>query len=562
MLHQSFKNINLLSIIAFTVTLLYGVIIFFHTDAAMEQDLGRHLTFGKIIWESKKIPDVNLFSYTHPDFPFINHHWGSEVIFFLVHNTFSVTGLIILKVLIVTITLGILLLFTIKLSSVPIFLFTATVSFELLKMRTQIRPEIFGYLCFSLFLIILTKAKKYPTKLVWLLPIIELVWVNLHITYIYGLFIYVAFIIDRLIQRKMEISYLLIGVTIFLSTLFNPFGLSGALYPFLMFKNYGYPIAENQSLLVLFEVLKTKTLFYFLFALIVLILITPFLFQKLLFWEIIISYGTGFLIFTAVRHLPFFALTFLLVASRSLTCLKDNIGSILSLGNRKKLSLFFFTGFTLLIVFQSTRITSNRYYRSDNRSERFGIGSTKGMKLAVDYFLMNGLTGPIFNNFDIGSYLIYRLYPEELVFVDGRPEAYPVSFFQQTYIPIQDNSSKWLEAEKKYNFQTVIFSHTDQTPWGKKFIRYIVNNPNWRLVYLDDTGIILRHSEVSNEMVKTNKNFIEKTGFDLLKKTQDQEVVVRLINFFNLVQAYELEQIARIKYEQVNNNSSLFLRSP
>ena len=44
------------------------------------------------------IPSINLFSYTFPSFPFINHHWLSEVIFYL---SFALHpySLIILKVL-------------------------------------------------------------------------------------------------------------------------------------------------------------------------------------------------------------------------------------------------------------------------------------------------------------------------------------------------------------------------------------------------------------------------------------------------------------------------------
>ena len=45
----------------------------------------QNLKLGKIIWETKTIPNTNLFSYTNPNFPFINHHWLSENIFYLHH---------------------------------------------------------------------------------------------------------------------------------------------------------------------------------------------------------------------------------------------------------------------------------------------------------------------------------------------------------------------------------------------------------------------------------------------------------------------------------------------
>ena len=65
------------------------------------QDLGRHLKMGEIIWQTKKIPKTNLFSYTHPYFPFLNHHWLGEVIFYLVFSFFGNQGLVLLKTILI-----------------------------------------------------------------------------------------------------------------------------------------------------------------------------------------------------------------------------------------------------------------------------------------------------------------------------------------------------------------------------------------------------------------------------------------------------------------------------
>lgn len=51
----------------------------FRTDLSFDQDLGRHLKLGEIITQTWNIPKINLFSYTNPDFPFINTHWLFEV---------------------------------------------------------------------------------------------------------------------------------------------------------------------------------------------------------------------------------------------------------------------------------------------------------------------------------------------------------------------------------------------------------------------------------------------------------------------------------------------------
>ncbi|GAG27787.1 unnamed protein product, partial [marine sediment metagenome] len=50
---------------------------------------------------------------------------------------------------------------------------------------------------------------------------------------------------------------------------------------------------------------------------------------------------------------------------------------------------------------------------------------------AVDYLLKNNLPGEIFNSYDHGSYLIYRLYPERKVYIDGRIAMYGESLAKE-----------------------------------------------------------------------------------------------------------------------------------
>ena len=57
------------------------------------EDLGRHLLLGQIISETHHVPDTNYLTYTHPDFPFVNHHWLSEVILYRLHNLIGLNAL-------------------------------------------------------------------------------------------------------------------------------------------------------------------------------------------------------------------------------------------------------------------------------------------------------------------------------------------------------------------------------------------------------------------------------------------------------------------------------------
>src|SRR5262247_2615875 len=56
-------------------------------------DLGRHLKNGQLFIQNGLISKVNLYSYAYPDYPFINHHWGSGVVFYVIERLGGFSGL-------------------------------------------------------------------------------------------------------------------------------------------------------------------------------------------------------------------------------------------------------------------------------------------------------------------------------------------------------------------------------------------------------------------------------------------------------------------------------------
>ena len=105
---------------------------------------------------------------------------------------------------------------------------------------------------------------------------------------------------------------------------------------------------------------------------------------------------------------------------------------------------------------------------------------------AARFILDRGLPGPIFNDFQLGAYLSYRLYPRHRVFIDSRvlDPALVVRYTQMVESP-----SLWRQAEGRYGFRTVVlgnFSKTLRSPLG----RALQQDPRWRLVYLDPLAAI------------------------------------------------------------------------
>jgi hypothetical protein len=74
---------------------------------------------------------------------------------------------------------------------------------------------------------------------------------------------------------------------------------------------------------------------------------------------------------------------------------------------------------------------------------------------ATDFILREGINGRMFNTYHYGGYLIYRLYPQQLVFIDGRADMYGDSFIKDAQA-IYQGSSQWKVRFDGYGIDYVI----------------------------------------------------------------------------------------------------------
>lgn len=508
---------------------------FCHNLTSFTQDLGRHLKVGEIIIQQKKIPKTNLFSFTFSQFPFINHHWLAEVIFFLINKYLSLNSLIFLKIVFTSLAFFSLLIFIGKRFSWIVSLGWGLVIFFLFKQRTEVRPEIFSYFFLSIYLIVLSNLRSFK-KYFFLLPLIQVFWINTHIYFFIGPTLLFLFFLNHLIFSKLKKKKELIkifGVLVLtsLACFFNPNFIKGALYPLFVFKNYGYRVVENQSFFFMSRYFDKIYDPYFLLIFLISLISFLITLNNQSFYKITSFLFFSFLGFQAIRNIPVFALAVFILVSQNLFLIKEKFISKLNSESISNFKLLFYFIFIPLVLFLSYQSISNQVYLKRFRNKRFGLGKVKGAEAGVDFVLKNKISGPVFNNFDIGSFLIYRLYPQEKVFVDGRPEAYPATFFKQTYIPMQEKKEKWQQIDQQYNFNFIFFSHTDITPWATQFLKRISTNNQWQLVFLDDYVIIFLKKNNLNSQIIEKSSFNENNfHFSCQKQIDCYARIKRILN--------------------------------
>lgn len=460
-------------------------------------DLGRHIMNGRVFLEQGKVVSTNFYSYTQPDLPVVTHHWLSGVVFYLVHGLGSFTGLSVFYVLVSGLTVFMFFKLAEDRSNLTVALFVTILLMPLLSDRKEIRPEGFSYLFMGIYYYALTLFVRGKFRFKYLLPvllILQVLWVNLHIFFIFGLFILGTFTgweaVKKWVYKRnnkfKELLFLSLLVTA--AGAINPYHIRGLLEPINILKEYGYMIVENQT--VLFMQRRSPDFIYFFFELLALVVVFMtlhiFTAKKMSRHAVALLLAWAFMIlgFRAIRGMQIFGMFFVPLAA----------GYIYD--HHRSLVDKFVWPLALLLVFTLIPGHALSLYKPGA-----GLGLAENINGSARFFKEQGLGGPVFNNYDIGGYLIYHLYPQEKVFVDNRPEAYSVDFFADLYEPMQAKEEVWQQALRDYDFNVIYFYRRDRTQWAQPFLIERINDPEWVPVYVDDYVLILVRNDEQNSAV-------------------------------------------------------------
>lgn len=443
-------------------------------------DLGRHIKNGELILKGEtEVLNTNYYSYTNPDYPFLNHHWGAGIIFFLVSKIGGIFSVHLLYILLFFASFLLLFLIAEKKVGTETAALISLLIIPLIAYREEVRPEIFTYFFSSLFFYILWNNKKKH-----IIPVLQLIWVNTHIYFVFGPALIAGFLIQRLINKKKIKDLVILLIITSIVCLINPFGFRTITYPFTVLNNYGYRIVENQSIKFLEDFgLKDPT--FLLFKIVFCLMIISFILlilkkKKISFVNACLGIGLGIMSIFIVRNISMFGLF-------ALPILAVNMPRIRFKTMDSRMGLL--AGSCLIIIF----ILSFYAPYLPMAKNTFGLGLIPNNNASMEFFKEHDIQGPIFNNYDIGGYLIYH---SQKVYVDNRPEAYPSSFFNETYIPKQQKS----EVDE---FNTIFFYYRDMTNWAQVFLKDIVKNPEWVPVYVDDFALILlKRNELNKQVIE------------------------------------------------------------
>lgn len=485
--------------LAFLVFVFICILFFLKSFYFLDPDFGWHLRMGELILKSG-IPATDPFSYTMPSFPFVDHEWGSNILFYLLFRVLGWLGLSIIISFIAI--LSIIISFKLKLKnffSLPFLLAGSS-----LVIFTGIRPQVITWIFFSILITIFLE-KKYFEKLRLFLPLFFLLWANLHAGFALGIFTYFLFLALKM-YKEQKVHFIDLTLFIFsvLATLINPYGI----------KLWGevYMQMSDSSLRWIIE--EWKPLFFSFYPPLLLFLAISFfflirfrksfgIFEKTLYFSLLIA-GLS-----SIRHMALWTIVALPIFSKSLFLFNQEAKKIKYGQERFKKAYIFF----MLLVFIATLVSifSTRKNPLIQSEEDFYP------KKAVSFLKANPSPGQVFSEYTWAGYLIWK-YPEKKVFIDGRMPSWrwntettgESKYIFKEYRDLLSGKTRINDVAKKYNIDTVLFpaevkkekSFVDRlSEWfeaksnkeeKRENIYSQLKKDGWKVVYKDDTAVIYR----------------------------------------------------------------------
>ena len=231
-----------------------GLLLFLATAAfalgcqeLFDADFWWHLRAGQWILAHGKVPRTDPFTFGSAGRPWIDLQWLFEVILATVFAAGRVRAVVLMPAVVGTSVLLVALMARDK--RWPGWVVAACWLPAIIAMSARFvpRPELFSLLAMALYLTVLRRTDTKPT-LAWLLPLIQVFWVNVHALFVLGPFILSVYLIDRLAgpvwkpasagERAMPEArrrwwFHVGGATaaVGLASLANPYGLKGVLLP-------------------------------------------------------------------------------------------------------------------------------------------------------------------------------------------------------------------------------------------------------------------------------------------------------------------------------------------
>ena len=371
-----------------------------------------------------------------------------------------------------------------------------------------LRPQTYSFLLFAAFYLVLEPYRQHRRDWLWLLPVLMVLWVNLHGAFVMGLGLIAIYLVGEGCRRVLNPSrtdalswveirkVFVVLILCVLATLLNPEGTGIFDYVRTVVTDAGSQqlVAEWQPPSV------TDFLGFLLFYCPFFLALLTFIYARVKpdLTEVLLFFGFALAGLMSIRNGAWFSTITYPLLARYIPLV--DLGGLMPLRRYKVINQLFEPAprlsekespvyskinFVMLAAAVVVLVTQSPWVRPalTNASlvaEQTPVG-------AAAFISEKGLTGRIFHPQIFGDYLIWRLWPQQRSFIDGRVHLFNVDFLKEYKKAIEDPLST--DVIERWNIQYVLLSKLPGDESGKA-LKSVEDSGAWTRIYEDRISVL------------------------------------------------------------------------
>lgn len=454
---------------------------------SIDSDLGRHLTIGNYILDYRIVPTHDLFSHTLLNHPRPPYEWLSQVIFALAYRLLNLDGVILFTILIISAAFVLTFQFASDRSKSPIIAFAITlVAVAASSIHWLPRPHIITFLFLAIWVQNLERLRRGEKAKLVAFPLLMLLWANLHGGFIFGFLAWAAHFAGWVWDKWRNKANNQIGKNLFTA---GTLALVVSVITPDFWHNWE-AVLNNRSAFILSRTAETMpsdfsdpSIFPFIILVVLVIL-----FSLANQWEIparhvFLLSGLGLISVLMARNIALFAIACAPILSELISQKLDKSQQWRNL--EKRFANFSVSNHSYIIPL-ATVLAAIGYFAFNqiNNKSTFQFNPQVFPVQAVDWIEANPvIEGRMFNEFNWGGYLLYRLWPHHLIFLDSQSDFYgePLMRDYESMLIAQGN---WNDLFNKYQISWTIL------PIHSPLARALASDSEWTTAYQDSVAVI------------------------------------------------------------------------
>lgn len=457
-----------------------------------DPDFWWHLRAGQYIVETAAIPHTDPFSFTARGKEWITHEWLSEVFIFGVYRLGGFALLALLFSGIITLAFG---LTDARSVGKPYLAGFALMLGALATAPTwDVRPQMLSLLLLSGFLFLLDRyATTRDTRLMFALPPLMLVWVNLHSGYALGLVVIGAYWFSALVEglanrwkqktappfpppaltSRTTRDLFIVLIISALAVLVNPNGARMFLYPF---ETLTSPAMQRYIQEWFSPDFHQAEWLPFALLLVALVFTTLLARARVPLAHIFLVSLFAFAGLRSVRNIPLFAVVAIPILSTQLAAwIPLRASSRPTPRPMQIINVIIVAVIALAALVRVGGVIANQA----------NLERAKYPAAAVEWIQQNRPAPNLYNSYGWGGYLIWKLYPDYLVYIDGRADVHGDVFIED-FLNIYRASAGWENKLAEKDVRLVLIEP------GAPLAKALAANSQWARVFSDTQSVIYR----------------------------------------------------------------------